>query len=104
LITDPKAGCKTCGRIPIHYPNVTDGTNHGGILKVDYKENDNCIGKCVGPNSFNSANPTTTATTTAKSAAKRPEISGLFEGLWILTITTMAALLGGSSLLLRFVA
>jgi hypothetical protein len=107
LITSPKAGCQTCGRIPIRYPNVTDGTNNGGIIKVDFKSDDNCIGTCVGPNSFNpNATPTTntTPTTTAKSAAKRLEISGHFKGLSILTIMTMAALLGSSSVLLHFVA
>jgi hypothetical protein len=99
----PKAGCKTCARIPIHYPNVTDGANNGGILKVDYKSQDNCIGTCVGPHSFNLATTptttttsvaTTTSTTTATSAGKRLEAPGHFEGLWVLTIMAMAALLG----------
>jgi hypothetical protein len=112
LITNSKEGCKTCGRIPIRYPNVTDGTNNGGILKVDWKSSDNCLGKCIGPYSFNpnitpttSITPTasTMPTATAKSAAKRLEISGHFEGLWIITIMIMAALLGFSSVLLRFV-
>jgi hypothetical protein len=106
LITDPRAGCKTCGRIPIRYPNVTDGTNNGGILKVDYKSDDNCIGTCIGPNSFNPNTPPTTSTTptaTAKSAAERLETSGHFEGLWIITIMTMAVFLGSFSVLLRFV-
>jgi len=103
LITDPNSGCKTCGRIPIRYPNVTDGINKGGILKVDYKSDDNCIGTCVGPHSFN-PNTTPSPSATAKSAAKRLEISGHFQGLWILTIMTMTALLGSSSILFRSVA
>jgi hypothetical protein len=100
LIMDPNAGCKSCGRIPIHYPNITDGKNNGGILKVDYKSNDNCIGKCIGPNSFNLVTTPTTAatpTTTATSAAKRLEMSDHFEGFWILTIMAIATLLGSSS-------
>ena len=113
MITTPNLGCKTCGLIPIHYPNVKDGTNNGGVLKIDFKSDDNCIGNCVGPNSFNttasasataSASTTASATASAKSAAKQLAVPGLFEGLWILTIMTTAALLGSFSVLLRFVA
>jgi hypothetical protein len=86
LIMDPQAGCKTCGRIPIHYPNVTNGVDNGGILKVDYKSDDNCIGTCVGPNYFTTASATPSAT--AKSAANRVETSGLHQGLWLLLVMT----------------
>ena len=68
-------GCKYCGRIPIHYldRNVTDATNNGGILKVDYRTNDVCIDKCVGPWSFKgTATPTPTSTTDKDTPAVRP--------------------------------
>ena len=70
MITTPDLDCKTCGRIPIRYPNVTDGTSNGGVLKIDFKSDDNCIGNCVGPNSFNTTtSATATATATAKSTS-----------------------------------
>ena len=87
IITTPNLGCKTCGRIPIRYPNTTDGTNDGGILKIDFISDDDCIGSCVGPNLFDT-------TPSPKSAAKQLGVPGLFEGPWILTITTTVALLG----------
>jgi hypothetical protein len=104
MITTPNLGCKTCGLIPIGYPNVTDGTNNGGVLKIDFRSDDNCIGNCVGPNSFNTTTSTTatattsaTATASAKSAAKQLEVPGLFGGLWTLTIIATVALLGSFS-------
>jgi len=96
MITTPNLGCKTCGRIPIR-TNETDGTNNGGVLKIDFKSDDNCIGNCVGPNSFNttaSATGSASATASKKSAAKQLEVPRLSEGLWILAIMTIAALLG----------
>ena len=111
MITDPNEPCKTCGHIPIHYPNVTDGANNGGILKIDFRDNDNCVGNCVGPNSFNTTSTASatvtasaTATASAKSAAKQLGVPRLFEGLWILTIMTTAALLGSFPVLLGFAA
>jgi hypothetical protein len=76
-------GCKVCGQIPIHYldRNVTNAPNNGGLLKADYRVNDNCIDKCAGPLSFK-GNSTTGSPTAAAShfAAKRLRVRGLFEG------------------------
>ncbi len=86
LVTNPDAGCKSCGRIPIRYPNVTDGSSNGGgggILKVDFKSDDNCIGKCVGPNSFQDV--TTAKANNTKSAATRLLIPSLVKGTGITT-------------------
>jgi hypothetical protein len=81
LITNPNAGCKTCGRIPLR--NLNNGTE-GGILKIDFKNNNACIGKCVGPNSFSTAtspSPSPSASASAKSAAGRLEMLGLLQEL-----------------------
>ncbi|KAI9781317.1 MAG: hypothetical protein M1839_006110 [Geoglossum umbratile] len=98
MITTPNLGCKTCGRIPIR-ANGTDGTDNGGILKIDFRSDDNCIGKCIGPNSFNTtASATATgsaaASTSKGSAAKQLDVPRLLEGVWILAIMTTSALLG----------
>jgi hypothetical protein len=99
LITNPQAGCKTCGRIPIHYPNATDGTNTGGILKIDFKADDNCIGKCVGPNSFTNTSTSPTASASSKSAATRLEVLVPVQGAVITAIMVSGVLLGASSIL-----
>ncbi|KAN0072926.1 hypothetical protein V8E54_009040 [Elaphomyces granulatus] len=83
-------GCKVCGEIPIHFldRNVTNAIGNGGLLKVDYKTNDNCIDKCIGPWSYkgnlnSNSNSTATAATTSAtktSAARRLAVPSLFNG------------------------
>lgn len=49
--------CHACAQIPLRYPNVTDGSgpDGGGLLRIDYRDGDNCIDKCIGPDSFKAA-------------------------------------------------
>lgn len=82
-------GCTVCGQIPLHYldENVTDARN-GGFLRADYRANDNCIDKCIGPWSYKgnstsiiaTTTTSTTSTSSSKSAAKRLAAPSLFKG------------------------
>lgn len=84
MVTTPNSRCQTCGRIPIRYPKVKDGSGqNGGILKLDFRQDDNCIGKCVGPNSFG-ASPSASAT--PKSAGNRVHIGENGNGIWVLPV------------------
>jgi len=108
LMTDPKAGCKTCGRIPIRYPDDVDGMI-GGILKIDFKSTDNCDGKCVGPGSFSgvtntSASASASASATAKSAAGRLEAPSMAQELGIVVLMAAAMSLGSLPIALSLIA
>ena len=98
MLTAPGVDCKTCGRIPIRYPNVTDGAGQGGILKIDRTTNNNCIGRCVGPNSFNTAS---SAAPSTASAGKRIYPHGNSFGLGTFAFLSLAWFLGSVILGLR---
>ncbi|KAK5938696.1 hypothetical protein PMZ80_008888 [Knufia obscura] len=93
MLTAPSTDCKTCGRIPVRYPNVTDGTDQGGILKIDRTSSNNCIGKCVGPASFSTASALPSASASS-SAGKRVEPCGYEFGLGTFAVLIMAWFLG----------
>ncbi|KAI5360227.1 hypothetical protein Slin14017_G097880 [Septoria linicola] len=91
LITRPNQNCETCGRIPIRYPEESDGgSGRGGILKLNVRAANNCIGKCVGPNSLATATPTP-STSAGMSLRTADGLPGL--GIFLFSLT-MAWLLG----------
>lgn len=93
LLTKPNVNCETCGRIPIRYPDVQDGGDgQGGILKIDVRSANNCLGSCVGPNSFSTA--TTTPTPSPSSAAIRLTDTGKLPVLGVFVATGVAWALG----------
>ena len=61
LITTPNVNCETCGQIRIQPDNAArNSSDPGAILKIDVRSANNCLGKCVGPNSFSETTPTHT--------------------------------------------
>ncbi|USW58771.1 hypothetical protein Slin15195_G120900 [Septoria linicola] len=91
LITRPNQNCETCGRIPIRYPEESDGgSGRGGILKLNVRAANNCTGKGVGPNSLATATPTP-STSAGMSLRTADGLPGL--GIFLFSLT-MAWLFG----------
>ena len=101
-------GCKVCGEIPIHFldRNVTNAIGNGGLLKADYKTNDNCIDKCIGPWSYKGNTSSNTSYVAAKpsatktgSAAKRLTAPSVKGGIaeWFLTLLPVMVTFTGVS-------
>lgn len=71
MLNAPNINCETCGQIRIQPDDSpTNSSDPGAILKVDVRSANNCVEKCVGPNSFSEAQ-TSPSPTASKSAASQ---------------------------------